>query len=177
MNPVFLEFTLNGKKKSLQVDPRASLLSVLRDQGYTSVKQGCAVGECGACTVLVDGVPIDSCIYLALWVQGKNVRTAEGEVSDGVLSPVQQAYVHEGAVQCGFCTPGLVMTTTALVEKYRGQKICRETVRRELAGNLCRCTGYEKIIDAVLASVEGKPGCNGQGGCGCASKSQSETSS
>ena len=167
MNLINIEFTLNGKRKTLAIDPRISLLTMLRDQGLTSVKQGCAVGECGACTVLVDGVPIDSCIYLALWVDGKTVRTTEGEVKAGTLSTVQQAYVDAGAVQCGFCTPGLVMTTTALAEKYRGQKICRDTVRKELAGNLCRCTGYEKVIDAVLASLESKPQCDGAGGCGC----------
>ncbi len=167
MNLTCVEFTLNGKPKSISIDPRVSLLAMLRDLGYTSVKQGCAVGECGACTVLVDGVPVDSCIYLALWVSGKEVRTTEGEVKDNILSIVQQAYVDAGAVQCGFCTPGLVMTTTALVEKYRGKKICRDTVRKELAGNLCRCTGYEKVIDAVLASLESRPQCDGAGGCGC----------
>lgn len=166
MNLTTIHCTINGKAREFHVDPRMSLLELLREQGITSAKQGCAVGECGACAVLIDGVPTDTCIYLAVWADGKAIRSAEGEVKDGKLSTVQQAYVDTGAVQCGFCTPGLVMTTTALVEKYRGQKVCRDTIRRELAGNLCRCTGYEKIIDAVLASVEGKPGCDGHGGCG-----------
>ncbi len=166
MNMTPIQCTINGQAREFQVDPRTSLLELLRSQGLTSVKQACAVGECGACTVLIDGTPIDTCIYLAVWANGKTIRSAEGEVRDGVISSVQQAYVDTGAVQCGFCTPGLVMTTTALVEKYRGQQLCRDTIRRELEGNLCRCTGYEKVIDAVLASVDNKPGCNGQGGCG-----------
>ena len=170
MNLTPISFTINGQLREFNVDPRTSLLELLRSQGLTSVKQACAVGECGACTVLIDGTPIDTCIYLAVWANGKNIRSAEGEVKDGALSAVQQAYVETGAVQCGFCTPGLVMTTTALVEKYQGKELCRDTIRRELAGNLCRCTGYEKVIDAVLASVESKPGCDGQGGCGGCAK-------
>lgn len=166
MNRTAIKFTINGQLREFQVDPRMSLLELLRSEGLTSLKQACAVGECGACTALIDGVPTDTCIFLAVWADGKSIRTAEGEVKDGVLSRVQQAYVDTGAVQCGFCTPGLVMTSTALVEKYRGQALCRDTIRRELAGNLCRCTGYEKVIDAVLASVETKPGCDGHGGCG-----------
>lgn len=158
--------TINGQRREFMVDPRTSLLELLRAEGLTSIKQACAVGECGACTALLDGTPVDTCICLAVWADGKSIRTAEGEVSEGCLSVVQQAYVDTGAVQCGFCTPGLVMTTTALVEKYKGQTLCRDTIRRELAGNLCRCTGYEKVIDAVLASVDSKPGCDGQGGCG-----------
>mgnify|MGYP003584331812 FL=1 len=157
---------INGQMRELMVDPRTSLLELLRSEGLTSINQACAVGECGACTALIDGIPIDTCIFLAVWADGKTICTAEGEVKDGTISQVQQAYVDTGAVQCGFCTPGLVMTTTALVEKYKGQQLCRDTIRRELAGNLCRCTGYEKVIDAVLASVDNKPGCDGQGGCG-----------
>lgn len=160
MNLTPITVTINGQLREFSVDPRMSLLELLRLHGLVSVKQACAVGECGACTVLIDGTPIDTCIYLAVWADGQTIRSAEGEVRDGVLSPVQQAYVDTGAVQCGFCTPGLVMTTTALIEKYRGQELCRDTIRRELAGNLCRCTGYEKVIDAVLAGAEAKPGCD-----------------
>ena len=166
MNLTPIKCTINGQMRELMVDPRTSLLELLRSEGLTSIKQACAVGECGACTALIDGIPIDTCIFLAVWADGKTICTAEGEVKDGTISPVQQAYVDTGAVQCGFCTPGLVMTTTALVEKYKGQQLCRDTIRRELAGNLCRCTGYEKVIDAVLASVDNKPGCDGQGGGG-----------
>jgi len=132
------------------VNVRQSLLEVLREQlGLISIKQGCAAGECGACTVLIDDVPIDACIYLAVWADGRSIRTVEGESREGELSKVQQAFVDEGAVQCGFCTPGFVLAATAFVEKHRGQKITRDEIRRGLAGNLCRCTGYDTIITAV----------------------------
>lgn len=146
--------TVNGKELTLEVAINASLLDVLRAEGLTASKQGCGVGECGACTVLVDNTPTDSCIYLAVWADGKHIRTAEGEVKDGKLSAVQQAYVDAGAVQCGFCTPGLIMTTTAFVEKHKGQNVPREEIRRCHAGNLCRCTGYEKIVDAVETALK-----------------------
>lgn len=148
--------TVNGKKRGLTVDVRQSLLEVLREQlGLISVKQGCAAGECGACTVLIDNVPIDACIYLAVWADGRSIRTVEGESVKGELSAVQQAFVDEGAVQCGFCTPGFVMAATAFVEKHEGQKVTRNEIRRGLAGNLCRCTGYDAIITAVKKSLNG----------------------
>ena len=112
--------TINGKATSLVVDVRQSLLETLRENGYTSVKEGCGAGECGACTVLVDDVPIDSCLYLAVWADGRHIRTIEGESKEGKLSLVQQAYLDQGAVQCGFCTPGLIMSSTAFIEKHRG---------------------------------------------------------
>ena len=147
--------TINGKKKEITVDPRQSLLEVLREQlGLISVKQGCAVGECGACTVLIDNVAIDACIYLAVWANGKSIRTVEGEIKNENLSRVQQAFVDEGAVQCGICTPGFVMAATAFVEKHKGQKVARKDIRRGLAGNLCRCTGYDTIVTAVEKSME-----------------------
>lgn len=149
--------TLNGKKRELRIDARSSLLDVLRAEGLTSVKEGCGVGECGACTVLVDDVPIDSCIYLAAWADEKHIRTAEGETRDHELSPVQQAYVDAGAIQCGFCTPGLIMTTTAFVEKNKGKVVSREEIRRGHAGNLCRCTGYDAIIAAAESSLNDEP--------------------
>jgi len=141
--------TINGKQYFLSVDVVQSLLDTLRDLGITSVKEGCGVGECGACTVLMDNIPVDSCITLAVWAEGKTIRTVEGESRDGQLSRVQQAYVDAGAVQCGFCTPGLIMTTTGFVEKHKNGKISREDIRKSHAGNLCRCTGYETIINAV----------------------------
>ncbi len=148
--------TINGKPVSLRVDVRQSLLEVLREHGYTSVKEGCSSGECGACTVLVDDVPLDSCLYLAVWADGRSVRTAEGETRQGKLSQVQQAYLDSGAVQCGFCTPGLIMTSTSFVEKHKGEdKISRAEIRRAHAGNLCRCTGYESIIRAVEQCLAG----------------------
>jgi aerobic-type carbon monoxide dehydrogenase small subunit (CoxS/CutS family) len=147
--------TVNGKKKEISVDARQSLLEVLREQlGLISVKQGCAVGECGACTVLVDNVPIDACLYLAVWADGRAIRTVEGESQTDRLSGVQQAFVDEGAVQCGICTPGFVMAATAFVEKHRGQKVTRNQIRKGLAGNLCRCTGYDTIVTAVQKTLE-----------------------
>lgn len=146
---------LNGKKKELRVDVRQSLLEVLREQqGMIGVKQGCAVGECGACTVLIDEVPIDACLYLAVWADGRSIRTVEGESRDGKLSRVQQAFVDEGAVQCGICTPGFVMAATAFVEKHHDQKFSRYEIRRGLAGNLCRCTGYDTIVTAVKKCLD-----------------------
>ena len=147
--------TVNGKKKDINVTPRQSLLEVLREQlGLISVKQGCAVGECGACTVLVDNVPIDACLYLAIWADGRSIRTVEGESQNDRLSGVQQAFVDEGAVQCGICTPGFVMAATAFVEKHKGRKVTRNQIRKGLAGNLCRCTGYDTIVTAVQKSLE-----------------------
>ena len=146
--------TINGKKRELSVDVRQSLLEVLREQlGLISIKQGCSVGECGACTVLIDDVPMDACICLAVWADGRSIRTVEGESQNDKLSVVQQAFVDQGAVQCGICTPGFVMASTALVEKNKGRKVSRNEIRRGLAGNLCRCTGYDTIVTAVEKSI------------------------
>lgn len=141
--------TVNSKPMAWQIDVRMSLADVLRTNGFTSVKEGCGVGECGACAVLIDDVAIDSCLYLAVWADGCNIRTAEGEAKGGELSEIQQAYLDTGSVQCGFCTPGLVMTSTEFVEKHKGEKVSREQIRKEHAGHICRCTGYEGIIRAV----------------------------
>jgi xanthine dehydrogenase iron-sulfur-binding subunit len=150
-----IKFTINGKKKSMSIDIRCSLLEVLREQiGMTGAKEGCGVGECGACSVLVNDLLVDSCIYLAVWADGKSVRTVEGECRDGELTPVQKAYVEKGAVQCGFCTPGFVMASTRFKEQYHGKDFNRDDIRREHAGNICRCTGYESIIEAVEKSME-----------------------
>lgn len=151
------EITLrvNGKEVRVEVDVRASLLELLRNGlGLRGVKKGCAAGECGACTVLVNGEPIDSCLYLAVWADGKEIRTIEGEETEGRLSPVQQAFVEEGAVQCGFCTPGFILSTRALLDS--GKKMTREEIKKGLAGNLCRCTGYQNIIKAA-EKVLGNP--------------------
>ena len=163
-----VHFTLNGKATERTVDVRASLTDMLRnDFRLTSVKKGCEVGECGACTVLVDNIPVDSCIFLAVWADGKTIRTAEGEAKGNRLSRVQQAYVDAGAVQCGFCTPGLVMSSTAFIEKHKGQPVTREEIRRGHAGNLCRCTGYDAIIAAVESCLNDTPP---QNTCACLRK-------
>ena len=143
--------TVNGKARELSFDVRASLLEVLRAEGLTSSKQGCGVGECGACTVLVDNIPVDSCIFLAVWADGKTIRTAEGEAKGNRLSRVQQAYVDAGAVQCGFCTPGFIMTAVEILETNR--LYTDDELRKLLSGHLCRCTGYENILRAVKKTM------------------------
>ena len=144
--------TVNGKARELSFDVRASLLEVLRAEGLTSSKQGCGVGECGACTVLVDNTPVDSCIFLAVWADGKTIRTAEGEAKGNRLSRVQQAYVDAGAVQCGFCTPGIIMSAVEIVGS--GKQYTREELRKLISGHLCRCTGYQNILNAVERAVD-----------------------
>ena len=145
-----IDVTINGKAHQLDVDVRRSLLEVLReDLGLLSVKQGCAVGECGACTVLIDDTPIDACLFLAVWADGRAIRTVEGESRNNELSRLQKAFVDEGAVQCGICTPGFVMAGTAFLEKNSAAAMDRNQIRKGLAGNLCRCTGYDSIISAV----------------------------
>lgn len=140
---------VNGVPVSKMVDVRASLTDFLRNEfRLTSVKKGCEVGECGACAVLIDGVSFNSCIYLAIWAEGKDIWTTEGiTLRDGTLSIVQQAFVDEAAVQCGFCTPGFIVSATEIIS--RGKYYTREELRKELANHMCRCTGYENIILAV----------------------------
>ena len=145
---------VNGKSVEIGIDPRESLADVLRERlELTSVKKGCEVGECGACTVLVDGVAIDSCIYLAVWAQGRSILTVEGlQDKNGALSPVQRAFLEEAAVQCGFCTPGIIMSAVEIVGS--GKRYTREELRRLISGHLCRCTGYQNILNAVERAVE-----------------------
>ncbi|MEG1069303.1 MAG: (2Fe-2S)-binding protein [Ruthenibacterium sp.] len=149
-----IHMTVNGKETDVAVDERDSLLEVLRnDLHLTSVKKGCEVGECGACTVLVNGEAIDSCIYLAVWADGKTVLTVEGlQAPDGTLSPIQTAFIEEAAVQCGFCTPGLIMTAVEIVGT--GKRYTRDELRKLISGHLCRCTGYQNILNAMERIVE-----------------------
>lgn len=146
--------TLNGKKKTFFVDVRSSLSDMLRGKaGLDSIKHGCDVGECGACTVLIDGKPFNSCIYLAIWAEGKDILTLEG-LSDkkGAISDIQQAFIDEGAVQCGFCTPGFIMASIPIINSDTPST--KAEIKKQIAGNLCRCTGYEHIVDAIQKTQE-----------------------
>ena len=154
MSMCVLACTVNGRPVEIGIDPRESLADVLRGRlGLTSVKKGREVGECGACTVLVDGTAIDSCIYLGVWAQGKHILTVEGlqDPNTGELSPIQKAFVEEAAVQCGFCTPGIILSAVEIVGS--GKKYTRDQLRKLISGHLCRCTGYENILNAVERAV------------------------
>lgn len=144
---ITIRLTINGTDRSFRTSPGRRLLDLIRDNaGLTGTKEGCGAGECGACTVLLDGRPVPSCLVLAASCEGHEITTVEGLVRDGKPHPFQEAIVETGGVQCGFCTPGIVMTSVALLEN----SICdREDQARRLAGNLCRCTGYEKIFHAI----------------------------
>ena len=148
-----LHCTVNNKPVEVGIDPRESLADTLRQRlGLTSVKKGCEVGECGACTVLVDGVAIDSCIYLSVWAEGKTILTVEGlRNENGELTPLQKAFVEEAAIQCGFCTPGIIMSAVEIVGS--GKLYTRDELRKLISGHLCRCTGYENILNAVERAV------------------------
>jgi len=150
MNKV-IELTVNGESYSLSVAPNKTLLDVLRNQlGLTGTKYGCGAGECGACTVLVDGKPIPSCLTLAIAVAGKEITTIEGMSQDGKLHPIQEEFVEKGAIQCGFCTPGMILITKALLSQNPNPT--DEEIRHYIRGNLCRCTGYVKIVEAIAAA-------------------------
>jgi carbon-monoxide dehydrogenase small subunit len=139
---------VNGRDVRAKVPATRTLLDFLRDDlGLTGAKEGCGKGECGACTVLVDGKPVNSCLMLAYQADGRRVETIEGLEHDGRLHPIQEAFVSEGAVQCGFCTPGMIMSAKALLDSNPNPT--REEVLRAISGNLCRCTGYAKIIKAI----------------------------
>ena len=140
--------TVNDEKYTRDVAVSRTLLEFVReDLGLTGAKEGCNEGECGACTVILDGKAISSCMYLAVDADGKSVLTIEGLASNGELHPLQQAFVDEGAVQCGFCTPGMVLTAKAILDEVPNPS--EDEIRKMMEGNLCRCTGYNRIIDAV----------------------------
>jgi carbon-monoxide dehydrogenase small subunit len=142
-----INMTVNARPVEIAVDEREALTDTLRGLGLTSVKKGCEAGECGACTVLVDGRATNSCIYLSVWAEGRSVVTVEGITKpNGELTEIQQAFVDEAAVQCGFCTPGLIMTAVELAGT--GRRYTREELRRLISGHLCRCTGYQNILNA-----------------------------
>jgi carbon-monoxide dehydrogenase small subunit len=149
----WLEFVLNGEPIAVEVDAGRMLVDVLRDDlGMKSVKKACDEGECGACTVVMDGLSVASCIMPAGHAQGTQITTVEGLSKDGELHPLQEAFLEEGAVQCGFCTPGMLMAAKALLGA--NTQPTREEIRKAISGNICRCTGYKKIISATAKAAD-----------------------
>ena len=141
-------FTINGQKYDVAIEDRETLVDVLRDRLHlTGTKKGCDSGDCGACTVLIDGEPLNSCLLLASTVDGRSITTIEGLARNGELTPLQKSFVAEGGLQCGYCTPGMVLSATALLE--RNPEPSADEIKDALAGNLCRCTGYTGILRAV----------------------------
>lgn len=153
MRKQIAKLTVNGRAYEIPIEPQMTLLEVLRDElDLTGTKYNCGVGECGGCTVLIDGKPTLSCLTLAITAREKNILTIEGLAESITLHPIQQAFIGCGAIQCGFCTPGMILMAKALLDENLNP--AREEVKAGLGGNLCRCTGYVKIIDAVLAAAE-----------------------
>jgi aerobic carbon-monoxide dehydrogenase small subunit len=152
---ITVSMTVNGKAVTVNVSPHDTLLKVLReDLKLTGVKEGCGVGECGACTVIVDGEAVNSCLMLAPALEGKDILTVEGLMQDETLHPLQQAFIDYGAVQCGFCTPGLLLSAKALLD--HNPKPTEEEIRVGISGNLCRCTGYHQVVEAIQAVAAGE---------------------
>ena len=148
-----MNVTVNGRIHEVAVPPSRTLVELLRyDLGLTGTKQGCGIGECGTCTVLLDGQPVNSCLILALDVDGRQVTTIEGLANGPDLHPLQKAFIEKGAIQCGFCTPGMILTSYALLKRHPNPTDME--IRGALAGNLCRCTGYQKILEAVSHVVQ-----------------------
>jgi carbon-monoxide dehydrogenase small subunit len=148
-----IELRVNGELYEVAVEPQRTLLEVLRETlGFTGTKKACDEGQCGSCTVLMDGKPVASCLTLALEAQGRDILTIEGLGTDGHLHPLQQAFVDLGAIQCGFCTPGMVLSAKALLDENPSPT--EDEVREAISGNLCRCTGYAKIVEAVLSASQ-----------------------
>ncbi len=148
-----LSLTVNGEEIRVMVEPNLTLLDLLREQlGLTGTREGCDTGACGACTVIVDGAPVLSCMTLAVRCQDKNITTIEGLAHDGTLDPLQQAAIEHDAVQCGFCTAGWLLSARALLDD--NPHPTRAEVRTAIAGNLCRCAGYQRIEEAILAAAE-----------------------
>lgn len=157
MKKINVKFTLNGEPIELEVQPNHTALRVIREQlDLTGAKEGCGAGECGACTIIVDGLAVNSCLMLAPELDGKNVLTVEGLAKGGKLTDIQQAFIDHVALQCGYCTPGFIMSTTAFLEENK--EPTREEIEIALSGNLCRCTGYKRIIEAVEDVVNKRGG-------------------
>ena len=149
-----LRFTLNGEEKSLDIEPGISALELIRDKlDLKGTKEGCGIGECGACTVVVDGKAVNACLMFAAQLDGRDVSTIEGLSGEEELHPIQQSFIEHHAVQCGFCTPGILMSTRALLEENPQPE--RGEIVKAVSGNLCRCTGYQSIISAIDAAAKG----------------------
>ena len=152
MTELRFAFRLNGVRREVRVPAHQTLLQLLRDGlGAVEVKEGCGEGVCGTCTVLLDGEPVSSCLVLAARIEGREVMTVRNLSRDGVLHPLQEAFIAHGAAQCGFCTPGMILTAYAFLQEH--PRATRDEIRRAIAGNLCRCTGYTKIVDAIEAAA------------------------
>ena len=152
MKEIF-ELKINGDYHEVVAEPHSTLLEILREQlGLTGAKEGCGLGDCGACTVLVDGKEVHSCIMPAVEAKGKEITTIEGLAVNGKLDPLQKAFVEHGAMQCGFCTPGMILASKALLN--RNPRPTEVEIRRAISGNICRCTGFAKIVEAVKAAAE-----------------------
>ena len=150
---ISVSFTLNGRPQQIEVEPYELLLDVVRDRfGLTGAKRSCDVQVCGACSLLVDGRPISACTTLALEVRGKSVLTIEGLADDGRLHPLQQAFIDHGGFQCGFCTPGMILSAKALLDE--NPEPSEEELKHFMHGNICRCTGYKKIIESIMAAAK-----------------------
>jgi len=148
-----ISFTLNGKLQELEIEPHEFLLDVIRERlGLTGAKRSCDVQVCGACTLLVDGKPLSACTTLAFEVNGHSVLTIEGLAENGKLHPLQEAFIEHGGFQCGFCTPGMILTAKALVDE--NPRPTEEELKRYMHGNICRCTGYKKIIESIMAAAK-----------------------
>ncbi|OYD13754.1 (2Fe-2S)-binding protein [candidate division WOR-3 bacterium JGI_Cruoil_03_44_89] len=143
-----IKFTVNSEEREIVTEPTRTLLSILREElGLTGTKEGCGKGECGACTVIMDGKPVPSCLVLACQLDGCEITTIEGLSENGNLDPLQKAFIEEGAVQCGFCIPGMIMSAKALL--MRNPSPTEDEIKEAISGNLCRCTGYTKIVKAI----------------------------
>ncbi len=145
-----MKLTINGVPHELEVEPRRTLLEVIRERtGLTGTKKGCDRGNCGSCTVIIDGNPVASCLTLAIEAQGKNITTIEGLAEGNKLHPLQKAFIEHGSIQCGFCTPGMVMSAKALLDKHANPS--EDEIKEGISGNLCRCGGYGKIVKAITS--------------------------
>ena len=151
-----ININVNNKPYKLSVEPNQTLLEILRIQlGLTGAKVGCNMGDCGACTVIMDGKPVNSCLVLAVQANGRNILTIEGVETEQGIHPLQQAFIDKGAIQCGFCTPGIILSAKSLLEN--NPEANEKEIREAISGNLCRCTGYQKIVEAIQSVSEKNP--------------------